>query len=348
MDLLDWLVILGGVVVVTSTALSAARTVVLPHGRPVRITRFVFRSSRAVVRAAARFTSDNRRRHAVLSANAPIALLSLPLVWLSLALGGFTLIFWGLDTKPVSAAFKLAGSSMLTLGFFDVDDTPRLVVAFFAAALTISVLGILLVTYLPTIYTAYSSRETTITALESFAGEPPRAPEMLSRMYRIGGWERLDEIWTEWRLWFAEAQETHTALPALALFQSSHPNRSWVGAVGVVLDAAALKVALTDAFDAEAQLCIRSGFLTLREIARSFDFEFDPDPRPDDPISVSREEFDRVVAELEGVGIELQQDLDDAWIAFAGWRVNYDTVLNQMAELVGARDVTLERLSLAP
>ena len=48
-------------------------------------------------------------------------------------------------------------------------------------------------------------------------------------------------------------------------------------------------------FTPDGRLCIRSGYLALREIAASFGFDFDSDPSPDDPISISREEFDEVL-----------------------------------------------------
>ncbi len=334
-----------GILFVLATVISAARTVVLPHGQPPRLTRMVFVFMRTVFTPFARLARTRERRHRIYSLYAPAALLTLPLAWLTLSIVGFTLIFWGLGTEPLLDAFKLAGSSMLTIGFYDVDDVPRLIVTFLAAGLTISVLGILLVTYLPTMYSAYTSRETAITALESYAGEPPRPVELLVRVHRIDGWQELRELWTDWRMNFAEIRETHTALPAVAMFQSSHPYRTWVGAIGALLDATAIHEAIHEVGDPDAQLCIRSGFLALREVADQFGFEHDDDPSPDDPISVDRAEFDAVVAELAEAGLEMTRTGDAAWEAFAGWRVNYDTVLNQLAGLTGAHDVSLTRES---
>lgn len=332
-----------GILIVLATVTSAARTVVLPHGQPPRLTRIVFGVMRAIFTPFARLARNRRVRHRIYSLYAPAALLTLPIAWLSLSLTGFTFVFWGLGTEPLVDAFKLAGSSAFTIGFYDVDDVPRLVASFLSAGLTISVLGILLVTYLPTMYSAYTSRETAITALESYAGEPPRPIELLTRVHLIDGWQELRELWTDWRMTFAEIRETHTALPAVAMFQSSHPYRTWVGAVGALLDATAIHEAIHEAGDPDAQLCIRSGFLALREIADQFGFTHDPNPSPDDPISVDRSEFDRVIAALADVGLAMDRTGDAAWEAFAGWRVNYDTVLNQLAHLTGAHDVSLAR-----
>ena len=81
---------------------------------------------------------------------------------------------------------------------------------------------------------------------------------------------------------------------------------------------------------------IRTGFLALRRIADYFDMHYDPDPRPGDPISVTRPEFDAALVELEAAGLPLKADRDQAWIDFAGWRVNYDSVLLQLAQMVMA------------
>jgi len=63
---------------------------------------------------------------------------------------------------------------------------------------------------------------------------------------------------------------------------------------------------------------------------------YDPDPAPDDPISIAREEFDDLCRRLEDAGVPLIDDRDQAWRDFAGWRVNYDVVLVQLAGLVMA------------
>ena len=49
-----------------------------------------------------------------------------------------------------------------------------------------------------------------------------------------------------------------------------------------------------------APLCIRSGYVALREIAGFFGFDYDADPAPDDPISVTRDEFDELCDAARG------------------------------------------------
>ena len=128
--------------------------------------------------------------------------------------------------------------------------------------------------------------------------------------------------------WFADIEESHTSLPALNFFRSPTPDRSWITAAGAILDAAALSRSTLDILpDPRADLCIRAGFLALRRVADFFNSPYDPDPKPTDPISITRAEFNAVCDRLASRSVPLKPDRDQAWRDFAGWRVNYDTVL---------------------
>ncbi len=106
-----------------------------------------------------------------------------------------------------------------------------------------------------------------------------------------------------------------------------------------MLDTASLRLSVLDLpFSGRAALCLRSGFLCLRRIADYFGIRYEPDPSPDSPISVSREEFDRVIDELARTGLPVVADREQAWRDFRGWRVNYDTVLVSLAKMIVAPD----------
>jgi hypothetical protein len=160
---------------------------------------------------------------------------------------------------------------------------------------------------------------------------------MLKRYHRNHGLRQLSEQWRMWETWFADIEESHTSLPALVFFRSPRPDHSWVTAAGVVLDAASLTLAAVDIpVDSQATLCIRAGYLALRHIADFFNVTYNPDPRPDDPISVTRAEFDAACDELVRSGVPLKADRQIAWLDYNGWRVNYDTVLLALAGMTMA------------
>jgi len=351
------LLVLGGVAIVVGTLLSAVRTVVVPRPEQVLITRLVFGGLRPVFRFVARF-GPAERGDRVLALYAPIALLSLPLVWLLAMLLAFTMLFVATGADGPRAALEAAGSSLLTLGFVRPGTFAGELVAFVGAALTIAIVVLLLVTYLPTMYASFSEREREITMLEARAGAPATGVELLTRLARIHGLGTVDDLWARWEGWFAAVHESHTSQPALAFFRSHRPDQHWVVAAGAVLDGAALFVACVDHAAARtdqqtvtvhrrgedqqqvrapaAELCLRAGFLALRDVARYFRLAFDDDPSPAAPISITREEFDRAWVELEAAGVPLVADREAAWVAWAGWRVNYDTPLLALAGLTWA------------
>jgi hypothetical protein len=186
-------------------------------------------------------------------------------------------------------------------------------------------------------YAAFSKREAAVTMLEVRAGSPPSATEMLTRFHRLERLDKLNELWVSWEVWFVELEESHTSLAALNFFRSPRANRSWVTAAGAILDAASLVSSTVDIpKDTQADLCIRAGFLALRYIADFFGISYNANPKPDDPISIRKEEFDAAYAQLAQVGVPLKPDREQAWRDFAGWRVNYDTVLVELARLTVA------------
>jgi hypothetical protein len=333
--LLRVVAVAAGVALVLATIGSAMKTVVLPRARASRITRSVFLVLRWVFGLITRPMSFEARDR-ILGAYAPLGLVVLLGTWLAFVLVGFIGIFWGIEQAGVRAAFVFSGSSLLTLGFAPPGSLESTALAFVEAGIGLFLLA-LLITYLPSIYSAYSRREVGIAALEVRAGSPPSAREMIWRYRRLERLPEIREVWVEWQRWFAEVEESHTTYPVLSFFRSAHPDHSWVTSAGAVLDAASIVTSSVDIpRDVEAEFCIRAGYLCLRGIADYFQIAHDPDPRPGDAISVTREEWEALLAELERADVPLKPDLEQAWRDFAGWRVNYDTVLLALASLTDA------------
>ncbi len=327
-----------GAIVVAWTLLSAIETLVLPRSAPNLLTRVVFVSVRRIFAVRLHWARTYAERDRVLALFAPVSLLLLLPTWLTLVLFGYMGMFWALGVGSWQDAFWVSGSSLLTLGFAPVNDLPEMVLAFSEATIGLILVAVL-IAYLPSMYAAFSRRETAVTLLEVRADNPPSAVEMILRFNRIHGLDRLTEQWLTWEAWFADIEESHASLPALVFFRSPRPDRSWITAAGAILDAAALTLSAVDIpADPRAALCIRAGYLALRQIADFFGIPYDPTPQPTDPISVTREEFDAACERLEAAGVPLKPDRDQAWRDFAGWRVNYDSVLLDLAGLVVAPD----------
>lgn len=324
-----------GIAIVASTLLSAVKTFVLPRSAPDFLTRIVFLAMRRLFAIRLHWARSYLERDSILALFAPLSLLMLLPIWYAAIAIGYTCLYWSVSTD-IYKAFQVSGSSLFTLGYSAVDDLPRTILVFSEAGIGLLLVA-LLIAYLPTIYAAFSRRETAVTLMEVRAGTPPSAVEMLKRYHRLHGMDQLTELWKTWEIWFADIEESHTSLPALVFFRSPRPDHSWITAGGVVLDAASLTLAVVDIpSDPPAALCIRAGYIALRRISDYFSIPYNPTPKPTDPISISRAEFDTACQELEKTGLPLKTDRDAAWQAFNGWRVNYDTVLLTLAGLAMA------------
>ncbi|MBV8690213.1 MAG: two pore domain potassium channel family protein [Actinobacteria bacterium] len=330
--------LLVGVAIVLATFGSAIRTVVLPRGNPARITRLVFRSMRRLFSIRIGRHPTYERIDRVLAPFAPLSLITLVFVWLALVMVGYSGIYLIDTSRSITDAIILSGSSLATLGFVHPGQVGGVLLVLSEAAVGLVIIA-LLITYLPSIYGAFSRREQVVAYMDTRAGSPPSAAALIVRFWAIEWLEEISDLWAPWESWFIDLQETHTTFPSLAFFRSPEPDQSWITSAGVMLDTASLVVSMIDRpRDPAAELFIRSGYLALRRIATQFPalVPFPPDPAPTDPISVAREEFDEVWHKLEAAGVPLVDEPDDAWAAFKGWRVNYDAVLIGLARLTNA------------
>lgn len=329
-----------GLTLIIGTLASAIRTFVLPRGSADFITGSEFRLIRWFFSLLLKRTKSYDTRDRFMALYAPISVLVLLPVWLILVSLGYTAMFWATGIDDLIEAFTISGSSLLTLGFAKGESIFHTILAFSEATIGL-ILVALLIAYLPTMYNAFSAREVAVNLLAVRAGNPPSAPEMLLRYHRIGQLEYINEIWVTWEKWFAELEESHTSLSPLVFFRSPSPDQSWVSASGAVLDAAALYLSALDYPPTpEAMLCIRAGYLSLRRIAKLFRIDFEENPKyPDSPISISRGQFETAVKLFDNQGIPIVKNMDQAWQNFAGWRVNYDSVLIELSELTMAPTV---------
>jgi len=334
---LSALVFIAGLIVVLLTLFSAVSTFVLPRAARSWLNRVVFGFVWRIFEVLLHFAKTYRRRDAIVAYYAPIGLMLLVPTWYALIAVGFTAMYWSLGAGDLQTAFRLSGSSLFTLGFASAEGLMVAVLEFIEAMLGL-ILVALLISYLPTMYAAFSRREQVVNMLDVRAGNPPSAVEMLLRFHRIHGLDSLGDYWRTWEAWFADIEESHTTLPALVFFRSPRAENSWVTASGAMLDAASIALSsLNIPYEASAALCIRAGFLCMRRIANYFELSYARDPHfPADPISVTRAEFDSVLDQLAAAGLPVKEDREQAWRDFAGWRVNYDAVLLLLCDMVMA------------
>ena len=130
--------------------------------------------------------------------------------------------------------------------------------------------------------------------LTARAGVPSWGPELLARThYALGSGnstiDTLPDLFQRWEGWAADLAESHTTYLPLVRFRSPRPLSSWVTSLLAVLDSASLYLALSpqSAPAVPARLCLRSGFVCLREIAQTMGFAIPDEPDPDAGITLS-------------------------------------------------------------
>ena len=333
----DVVVFVLGALLVGRAILSALRTFILPRAANDLVARLVFLSVRRLFDLVAGPSRPFGTRDSLMAYFGPVSLLVLPAAWLVLVVTGYTAMFWAIGVRPVYDAFVASGSSLFTLGFIRPEVPLGAILSFTEAAIGLALVA-LLVSYLPTIYNAFSRRELLVRLLEVRADTPPSPLVLITRLHRLRGLESLPEDWERWERWFAEIEETHTSLTVLVHYRSQQADHSWVNAAGAIMDAAAMvRAAVAIPSDVRADLMIRAGYLAVRRIADVFRIPYNPNPSPDGVTSIDRARFDRALAVLDEAGVPLVADRDQAWRDFNGWRVNYDEALRG-----------LERLTVAP
>ena len=325
-----------GALVALGTLLAAIQTVVVPRAERSLLIRFVYVGMGMLFSVLARRRKTYEARDALLARYAPTTLMVLPVVWATGVIYGFSLMFWALDVRPYREALTLSGWSLTTLGYRATTDFFTLALAGVEALIGLGIVAFL-ISFLPTMYGAFSTREATVARLEIRAGTPPTPEAMIILAHETGGLDDMDETWTEWEQWFIHVEETHQTYPALAYFRSVRPERSWVTAAGCILDTAAIMLStVTVPHSPAAPFMIRAGYVALRNIADFFAIDYDPDPMEMAPITVRRDEFYETYEALKDAGVPVVEDRERAWRDFAGWRVNYDNCLVGLASMISA------------
>jgi len=278
--------LVAGVLCFVAVVLDAFQTIILPQRQKgqLRITRVFFILTWAPLAALAPKIVNKRNREFLYAAYGPLSLILLLVVWAVLLIFGFALMFFALgsplsDTLSGSgnwAKFRtdlyVSGTSLFTLGLGDVVPHSLLTRALIVLESGVG-LGFvaLVIGYLPVLYQAFSRREINIALLDSRAGSPPNAAELLRRHGFAGGQEALITLLAEWERWSAEILESHISYPILCYYRSQHDTQSWLAALVAILDTCSLLVAVVEGISSrQAQLTFVMARHALIDLANTF------------------------------------------------------------------------------
>jgi hypothetical protein len=312
-----------GLVFLGVVLLDAFQTIILPR-RPagrLRITRLFFLATWGPWRACTMMLPSRRVRDQLYSVYGPLSLLLLIVVWALLLVFAFGLIFYGLGTPFHDAVMNpqtnfghlrdclyASGTTLFTLGLGDLTPGNQNARAIMVAESGVG-LGFvaLVIGYVPLLYGTFSRREVAVALLDSRAGSPPTAGELLLRHGFQGGHQALTELLAEWERWSAEMLESHISYPILCYYRSQHDNQSWLSAITAILDACALLITTIEGPSTrQAQLTFAMARHTLVDLGHVFHLEAqEKNLRESPPNRMPDDVFGRLCDSLNTSGLSM-------------------------------------------
>jgi hypothetical protein len=307
---------LAGAVILIAVIWDAFESIILPRRvtRRFRLTRLFYRTTWRVWNFTASLIPSRKVRESAMGVFGPISLLILVAIWAVGLVLSFGLMQYGagsaLNVTGMTQSFwtdiYLSGTTFFTLGLGDV--VPR---SGMARALVVTEAGLgfgflaAVIGYLPFIYGSFSKREVNISLLDSRAGTPPTAGELLRRYSYAHGQDALRELLKEWEFWCAELMESHLSYPVLAFFRSQHDNQSWIASLTAILDACALiMVGIEGACERQAELT----FAIARHAVVDLSQVFNTSPQELSKDRLPRSELQHIRDVLAQHGLKLHDD----------------------------------------
>jgi len=279
---------LTGVAILLVVVWDAFEVIILPRRvtRRFRLSRLFYKNSWRIWKFTVGLFPSKKVRESAFGVFGPLSLLVLVAVWAVGLVFGFALMQYGAGSAVNVTGFNngfwtdvyLSGTTFFTLGLGDVIPRTGM-----ARALVVTEAGLGfgflagVIGYLPFIYGSFSKREVNISLLDSRAGTPPTAGELLRRHSYPHGHEALRVLLKDWELWCAELMESHLSYPVLAYFRSQHDNQSWVASLAAILDTCSLAmVGIDGACQRQAELT----FAIARHAVVDLSQVFGTSPRP--------------------------------------------------------------------
>jgi hypothetical protein len=310
-----------GFVILCVVLLDAFETVVLPRRvtRHFRLTAWFYRRTWVPWRSLARRIQTVSRQQNFLGYFGPLLLFLLLGFWATGLILSFALMQYGfgehlqLGNEPLTFGRLLyqSGQTFFTLGYGDILPTSGAsrALAVLEAGMGFAFLGVV-IGYIPVVYSSFSRREIQISMLDSRAGSPPTAAELLVRL--AGNTDGpaieqpvLDQVLRDWERWSAELLESHISYPVLSFFRSQHSNQSWLGALTTMLDVTSLILTgIEGVHPGQAKLTFAMARHAAVDLAQVVNARYDPQA----PERFSAADFENLRNTLEDAGLKLRTD----------------------------------------
>lgn len=334
--------VMAGLLVLWAAIMAAAGVMLVPRPSNQKLALAVSRTCHFVFKLLVRRVRSYEQLDRFLAVQGPSTVLVYLVLFLSVFLAAFALLFFGFTGGTPWQAFNRAGSGMSTLGVVDVAGAPGLTVMFVAAFTGTTVVSVF-IGFLLTLYSAYTTRETFMSKVALLCGEPGWGPEMVVRMHKLKLPTGASSIESSVE-WICSLRVSQYIQPMLNHFRSPVRNRHWVVTLLALLDAAAIRLTAidrdkdpslvrliaegADAFEA-LRLSEASGTATISDQGAMITWSIEEvilgegKGTPASDPCLTREEWDHAMAFMESYGVPLAADREAAWESFCRVRSTY-------------------------
>lgn len=333
------LAVIVSIILIVGILQDSFEAIVLPRrvSRRFRLSRWFYGSTWMLWSWVARKMRHGNRREFYLSYYGPLSLIVMLVIWAAMITVGFALLQWGIS-DPLHAPEKIwsfgtylymSGTTFVTLGYGDVVPLTGLgrFLAVAEAGMGFLFLA-LIIGYVPVIYQAFSRREINISLLDSRAGSPPSAAELLRRSYRDRKMDELVQFMREWERWCAELLESHLSYPVLTYYRSQHERQSWLAALTCILDTCALLIV---GFEDVSTPTVRFTYALARHAAVDLAQVYGTPPTDPKLSRLSTDDFVRIRNSLAEVGLVFRE-AEDAEQRLYSMRRFYEPFVNAIAD----------------
>lgn len=226
----------------------------------------------------------------------PLGLLAQLAIWTVGLMIGFALLEWGAVGGTFADRILLSSGLFLSAGAVGGSYLER-AISLLEAATGVGVLFIV-IGYLPSVYGAFSRRETAVSQLATRAGAPPAPGTILHAAADRDAWRDLERDLRGWEEWAAELMETHLSYPILGFYRSQHVNQNWLAALTAMVDVAAFVTAIESEGESEtAEITFAIGRHALSDLAHQYGVE------PGTADRLSDEQFAELYDEVESAAV---------------------------------------------
>jgi hypothetical protein len=288
------------------------------------MARAMLRGARNFLHLASSIRPNPTRQHNIWALYVPFSLISIMVLSLILACVGFAVFIYGITSNSARQALDNSISAMSVLGFAGLPPTLRETIVAGFEAFTGPIFVALLIGYIVNIYAAYSEQRDRVTAMDTRLDGNSNGVELIEQAAAGPGLDSLTSIWTNWADEFTDIQHRYRTVDGYLLIFAPVMTKHWSTDAVMVFDSANLRnslIALPP--DTEAARCLDVGSIAIDHIANHYGHRIYSFHRPQEPRTLTREEFDQCAEQLRAIGIPVAASLQAAWAEFEHTREHY-------------------------